>query len=187
MSDDALSTWDRRPRETARAYAAFIQYRDLGPARSLRKQAALEKPAGPFSSLADWSRRFDWVDRAGAWDEHLDREERLQAIEDRRKMRSNHARVGRIAIAKAAVALDGINPGDLTPREAIALAKIGTEIERKSLGEPDVVVESHRSAESDEMSSDELWAVLKANPDLADALDALDDVAEAIDESASPS
>lgn len=58
--------WDRKPEESAKAYAAFTVYRDLGPSRTLRAAAkALQRGR---SLLDHWSARYGWVVRAEAYD-----------------------------------------------------------------------------------------------------------------------
>ncbi len=91
MQCDTPLPWQRARDETAKAYAAFCHYRDMGPVRSLRlllaryeeehcQQTANEPPTGNrrvvvptlrFRTLADWSRRNEWQRRAGAYDAHL--------------------------------------------------------------------------------------------------------------------
>ncbi len=71
--------WDRREGESEPAYIAFLVYRNLGPSRSIDrayrqfKQGKCERTAVPRRTSApgnwgDYSVRFDWVQRARAWD-----------------------------------------------------------------------------------------------------------------------
>jgi hypothetical protein len=72
---DPTQLWQRRRRESARAYAAFCKYRDLGAEiRSIdrayrvgRDQTTERAPRRWFH----WSQAFDWAKRVKAWDEHL--------------------------------------------------------------------------------------------------------------------
>ena len=72
--------WERRPGESARAYAAFCVYRDLGTGRSLnlayaewRRSLGFAGDAGKAAGYwAQWSSGFDWVARAEAYDVHLE-------------------------------------------------------------------------------------------------------------------
>jgi hypothetical protein len=75
--------------ESAKAYAAFCAYRDLGPdSRSLNAAYAGGGRAPGY--WAQWSSEFRWVERAAAYDAHLDdarrrvREAQLQRLEERR-------------------------------------------------------------------------------------------------------
>jgi len=67
-----VRAFEREPKETNKAYGAFCIYRDLGPERSLAKAA--ETYYGSSKNLAQiglWSRKFDWVERARAFDDWL--------------------------------------------------------------------------------------------------------------------
>lgn len=76
-----LLPWERRPDESGEAYAAFIIYRDCGPARSLdgsyrqsgkgRKTGASAPTRAP-GTWRGWHKTYEWVSRARAWDARLD-------------------------------------------------------------------------------------------------------------------
>jgi hypothetical protein len=63
----ALNAWQRMPNESAPAFAAFRCYLEMGPARSNRKAA--KKMGGHNSQISLWGVRFNWRNRALAWDE----------------------------------------------------------------------------------------------------------------------
>lgn len=83
--------WERQEGEGREAFAAFKVYRDLPPRdrsidaaffrasgdQSGRKKGAKRAPTRWF----EWSRRYDWVNRACAWDKHL-RDKELAAQEE---------------------------------------------------------------------------------------------------------
>jgi hypothetical protein len=93
-----VEIWERRPGESARAYAAFCVYRDLGTGRSLnlaygewrRSQGCAGDAAKAAGYWAEWSSGFAWVARAEAYDGHLEalkraaRESALRRLEERR-------------------------------------------------------------------------------------------------------
>lgn len=57
---------ERRPEETAKAFAAFVEYLRLGPQRSQEQAAAnLRKSVG---TLRKWAERHGWVARAAEYD-----------------------------------------------------------------------------------------------------------------------
>ena len=93
--------WERQPDETKGSYAAFCDYRDMGVGRSLRalheryteqsanKSLTEKPPTTNFSTIANWSTKFDWQDRVNAWDVYQQGERdkyyqnaRQQLIED---------------------------------------------------------------------------------------------------------
>ncbi len=61
--------FERQPRETAKAFAAFRAYLELGPERSLA--AAGAKLGKSKVMMEKWSKKFDWPARAAAHGAHL--------------------------------------------------------------------------------------------------------------------
>lgn len=61
--------WERQPGETNRAYAAFTEYLKMPPhERSLARVA--EKLQKTPQHIENWSRRWGWVKRVGAYDDY---------------------------------------------------------------------------------------------------------------------
>ena len=67
--------FEKQPRESARAFAAFSLYLSLGPQRSLAEVS--QKSAKSIPLLKRWSRKFDWAGRVAAYGAHLAIVERL--------------------------------------------------------------------------------------------------------------
>lgn len=142
--------WERQRGESAKAFEAFALYRDLGPARS---QVAVGEALTKSRALqARWSIHWGWVERAAAWDEFADRNDRerdqLERADTRRKMLDRHARGGMklYEAAEAALAkLDTKDPNtgedakkllaEMTPVEIARVMKLGAELERQARGE----------------------------------------------------
>jgi hypothetical protein len=75
--------WERQPKESESAYADFRQFLDLGAARTIteayrhksgKKQAS--QAAGEYKRTAS---RWQWIERARAWDNHIQRVRDQQA------------------------------------------------------------------------------------------------------------
>jgi hypothetical protein len=59
--------WDQMEGETAKGYALFLTYRDMGPGRSLvALQAKLN--TYKYATISIYSSNFDWNSRCAAWD-----------------------------------------------------------------------------------------------------------------------
>ncbi len=71
-------TYEQQPRESARAYAAFKTYLDMGPQRSLARVARHYGKSN--TAMEKLSRKYGWPERVAARDAHLAELER-QAIE----------------------------------------------------------------------------------------------------------
>ena len=91
--------WLRHPDETARAYAAFRHYRDLGAARSQTKVG--QKCALTRNIIGRWAKVHAWVLRARLWDEHQDRIQAAVSTDAIQTMRLEHADWGRTASVAA--------------------------------------------------------------------------------------
>jgi hypothetical protein len=61
--------FEQQPRESAKAFAAFSQYLNLGVERSL--EATAEKLGKSKRLMEKWSKRFDWSARVSAHGAHL--------------------------------------------------------------------------------------------------------------------
>lgn len=131
--------WERQQGETTKAYAAFCVYRDLGPDRSLEKvRKEYEKNGKKISVkfLGRWSAKYNWVERARAYDDYLDykkREEQEKAIRD---MAERHAKVAMLFQQKVLERLQGINPSELSPADLARWLDVATKLERLSRGKP---------------------------------------------------
>lgn len=63
---DEIQPWDCQPGETAKAYQAFVTYRDIGPDRTVQRTA--NELGKNYTTVNAWSRKWEWAARAGAWD-----------------------------------------------------------------------------------------------------------------------
>jgi hypothetical protein len=88
-----LDSWERQPRESAQAFAAFALYRDQMGRRSTAQAAAtLDKSK---RLIQRWSSRHQWVQRVRAYDRYLDgiaRTKHQQAIVDFRRRAVHQSR-----------------------------------------------------------------------------------------------
>ncbi len=88
--------WERQPRESDQAFAAFSLYMKLGPNGSYRKVARrLHKS---LTLIARWGRRWHWQDRIFAYDNEMAR----RAFEEHVARRLEEARIMRTASEEAA-------------------------------------------------------------------------------------
>lgn len=129
MADAERYAWERRPGETSRPYAAFLQYRDLPPGqRTVRAVTA----AGVRNASA-WSTVWDWTARAIAWDDECQRTADLERLDALRTMHSNHARAARAVQQFALAALSRLDINEATPGDVARLLELGAKLERLTL------------------------------------------------------
>ncbi|MGJ3241178.1 MAG: hypothetical protein ACFE0Q_20880 [Anaerolineae bacterium] len=106
MSDE-LQLQQRLYRETEKAHRAYMDYREMGINRSLRKlhesyiapDSPRDRPTRNLSTIEGWSSRFQWQDRIAEWEQfryaraeaeaekyrHAEREKRAEMLEKFRK------------------------------------------------------------------------------------------------------
>lgn len=91
-----IHPWERQEGETPKAWEAFVVYRDLGSSRSLRGVA--NHLSKGMSLISRWSSRWNWVERAAAWDADTDRASREAQLEAITKMAQRHANLAQSSL-----------------------------------------------------------------------------------------
>src|SRR5215469_16904101 len=86
MTEPFKQPWEQRDGESMPAYLAFVVYRDMRGERSI--DAAYRASRGPqvgtkraSGRFKDWSQKYDWKERAEAYDAYLERKIRAK-LED---------------------------------------------------------------------------------------------------------
>jgi len=129
--------WEKQKNESNKAYHIFCIYRDLGPDRSLDKtRQKLGKPAGYTRWMHTWSSKYDWVTRAQAYDDYLERKKREEKEKAILEMAERHARLAMAFQQRVAERLREINQSELSPSDMAKWLDIATKLERLSRGEP---------------------------------------------------
>lgn len=138
--------WERQPEETAKPFEAFCVYRDMGPDRSLSKVA--EKLQKSDTLMGRWSRAYDWVKRATAWDAEQDRIARQQQIQEIKKMRKRHAGIASAMLVKAATALQRLPEDEISASDITRMVDVASKLERISRGDVGDVIEERNGGEA---------------------------------------
>ena len=133
--------------ETPKAALAFEAYCDLGPGnRSLR--ALADKTGTKLSQLGVWSRTYEWVARASAFDkEQVEKERRKREREEDQKRRKKEAEIeamnerhASIGVTQQKLAIEHLkrlaDANAIGPYAAVQLLKLATDLERVARGEP---------------------------------------------------
>lgn len=146
---DMGESWLRREDETNTAYAAFCRYRDYGPERSILK---VLEAAGLTASRGGiwgrWSKRYEWVRRAGEYDAHLDAIALAVREEEFRTRVRDHARLARKILEVVGERLDTFDPEELAPHLVVDWVEKATRLERDALA-TDLGGDPTRGDESD--------------------------------------
>lgn len=89
--------WDRREDEGAQAYEAFSIYRDMNSDDEKRSLAKVGSRLGKSTKLMErWSRLYDWVERAQAYDMYIEHEALVKASKRRSEARARQIEAGRM-------------------------------------------------------------------------------------------
>lgn len=102
-----MKPWEPQPKESMPAFAAFAEYRDLGADRGL---SAVQQKVGKCARLiARWSSKWNWVERAKAYDARIDAlklaaREQSQAKQAARIMTADEVKQGLTRIAELDIA-----------------------------------------------------------------------------------
>lgn len=140
----APKLWEKQPYETEAAYRGFTYYRDLGAGVRTLTQAYKNGTGrqdwthvgGRWSM---WSAKHHWVERAQAWDTHLDNEALRKFSQDRARvmhdMAERHARAAMAMQMKALQRLQKLRPEELSVSEARQFLVDAIRIERMARGE----------------------------------------------------
>lgn len=132
--------WGPQDGETAMGFQAFATYRDMSPGK--RTIAAVGRQLGRDATvLRALSAKFNWVDRAFAFDAWLDK----RAVEDlargRTQMRQEHADAAVLARTKIMARLKTMSPDELSVRDLAAWLDLAVKLERQARGEADRKIE----------------------------------------------
>ena len=152
--------WERQSGETAKAYAAFLLYRDL-PAidRSVRaaREGHKKDIKGTFRQWSGWSMRNGWVNRAAEHDSDLaSRRRERMAKELERSMDDAVTMVGAFK-AKVRERIESMESGELMSGQIPAALTRLFELEWKALGMEDNLNLKHDGRIEVDWSADAAW------------------------------
>ena len=162
MSVEDLQLWDRQPGEPPRAWAAFQVYRDAGP--ETRSIAFVCQQCGKTRGLVTrWCGAYQWVRRAAAWDDSVDRDRQQKQREDILSMNMRHAATASIALSKVIERLGQLTEPDLQAmkfQDIARMLEVAVRVERQARGEPGDTVQQVGGAQTADLlrklSTDEL-------------------------------
>jgi hypothetical protein len=134
--------WERQPGETAKAYAAFLHYRDL-PAIDRSVAAARERQErdrkGTLRQWNGWSMRNGWVNRAAEHDSDLASRRRERMAKEMERAQDDAVVLIRSALDKVRERIEGMDAEELAAGQIPAALRTLIELELKLLGHEDRV------------------------------------------------
>ena len=137
-----MNLWERQPSETAKAYAAFLLYRDL-PAIDRSVAAAREGQQrdnkGTLRQWNGWSMRNGWVNRAAEHDSDLASRRRERMAQELEQAQDDAAVTIRATLDKVKERIEGMDPEELAAGQIPSALRTLIELELKVLGYEDRV------------------------------------------------
>jgi hypothetical protein len=132
--------------ESDEAWQAFVMFRDM-PWRAilplLRKvNTVATELHKPHPLLYRWAERWDWYNRAAAFDDYMDKESIKENVWRLAEMRQRHGRSAREIQKKAMSILLKTPRGQITSQVALSMIRDGAMLERLALGEPTAILQT---------------------------------------------
>ncbi|MFA5312949.1 MAG: hypothetical protein WC375_06515 [Methanomassiliicoccales archaeon] len=132
--------WERQPDESPEAYRAFCVYRSLGTEKRSHEAVALtvckrrKEGGGTPGYIPAWSVKYHWVERATAYDDHLDEIRRNADEKAIVEMSKKHAKGMRKIFDKGLKRIEALGEEDIRGGLALELAMNGMKGERLARG-----------------------------------------------------
>lgn len=150
--------WERQPKESPRAYQYFEVYRDLGVSRSVSKvyQKCIDEGRKVNKSyLLRLSQRYQWVQRAAAWDDYQAQLAAQQREKEYQERIARLAEYGQLLQQKACAAVREMPLGRLSPQDILRWLEFGIDLEERYLPRPD-------AGEADYWNDPIIWRLVDA-------------------------
>ena len=125
---DNVQPWERQRNERSEAFQAFQAYRDMGADRNQR--AVAQQLSKSPTLVANWSRRWGWVERVAAWENELDRHGREVQIQEVEEMYRRHVQEAVSLQRKGIEALRITDADILKFSDIVAALREGSNMER---------------------------------------------------------
>lgn len=133
--ESEIELYDRQPEETDTEYKVWCAYRDMYPSTKPNLRVVSEILGMNYSQVRHVSARWDFKIRIKAWAKHCDEltmKERQNAIV---AMNKTHIDMARTLQDKLKIAINSIDPYELSPKDINGLMKTAAELERKAYGD----------------------------------------------------
>ena len=138
-----MNSWNRQPGETAKAYAAFLVYRDLpaiGRSIAAAREGHRKDRKGTVRQWNEWSTRNGWVNRAAEHDSDLGSRRRERMAQELDQALDDAAVTIRATLDKVKERIEGMDAEELAAGQIPAALRTLIELELKVLGYEDRVV-----------------------------------------------
>lgn len=137
-----LAPWERQPDETPEAYYCFQAYRDTSPTE--RGYHRVAKTLGiSITTCTRHGSNHHWVERAAAWDFHIERARLQQSEQYQSEMAARHAEIAKEMLTKVRARIAKLNWKTLDPKVVAQWLDVGVKVERLSRGMAPTEISKH--------------------------------------------
>jgi hypothetical protein len=155
-----VELWERQPGGSGKAFAGFLIYLNLGPARSINEASRIHHehadqarqaeqaelgvkvpPKRASGCVKQWAKKFQWATRAAAYDTDQARLLRQKQLAEIREMNDRQTNTGLLMQQGNLIKLNSIDGESLSVREAVDMLIKGATLERLARGEPTEITE----------------------------------------------
>ncbi len=120
-------SWERQPKESAKAYEAFDLYLKMGAERSCQKVA--QQLSKSDTIIKRWSSAWSWQQRVRDYDTELARAKFAEEKKGIREMQERQIQLSVLLQKKAFDALKELDSSVLTPQEILRFISEGAKLE----------------------------------------------------------
>lgn len=166
--------WERQPKESEQAFAAFCIYRDTRP--NDRSKRDVSRQLSKNESLVyKWAKTYSWDTRVLEYDNWIERQAAAAAVERIVSMRKRHINIAMKMQEVGLKALSEMNPSGMKQNEVRLFLKTALEIEKANRtdevqhsqpkGPPPSAAPSQQGPQSDSSVVDDWVAAVLAADD----------------------
>src|SRR5206468_6669615 len=131
-----LALWERQPGETDHEYHVWLAYRDAYPGTKPSYRLVADQLTTSVNAVRKIASRWTFPTRLQAWAKHVDEITLTRRRQEILDMNKRHVDMAVSVNEKLQKAIARIDPDNLSPKEIVALAKLGTDLERKARLDP---------------------------------------------------
>ena len=141
---EPIQLWEQQPGEGPRAYAAFLEYRDIPSDRSYTEVARRVKKS--VNIVARWGRVWHWQHRINAWVRHQENEKQAAILRSITETNDRHTAISRLLQQKIVERLRAMKAEEIEAKDIPKWLSVAVEVERMALGLREQDHEHHRDS-----------------------------------------
>lgn len=121
--DQGIPLWEQQPDETSEEYRLWGIYKSLWPSVRPTVTKVADKCGVTVQTVQRAFTRWTWGARLQAWIREVNADRTAELRQAQRKMVEDHIKLGEAMREKMAIAVENLDPFDVTPNELVSLLK----------------------------------------------------------------